>query len=66
LQQGLSEFLNTDYIKDVNFNNWEGLFKLIPDCNNKEKIIIVIDEFQYLCIINKAFPSIFQRIWMKI
>ncbi|MGH4124229.1 MAG: AAA family ATPase [Clostridium sp.] len=50
-------------MKDVNFNNWEGLFKLIPDCTSKEKLVIVIDEFQYLCTINKAFPSIFQRIW---
>ena len=65
LQQGLSESLNIEYIKDVNFNNWEGLFKLIPDCtsNNNEKLIIIIDEFQYLCMVNKAFPSIFQRIW---
>jgi Predicted ATPase (AAA+ superfamily) len=63
LQEELSFFLKQDYLRDIHFNNWEGIFKIIPETNDEEKLVLVIDEFQYLCMANKAFPSIFQRIW---
>lgn len=60
----LSEFANIDYIKSIKIEEWQTAFKLIPE--SEEKTVIVIDEFQYLCINNKAFASIFQRIWDEI
>lgn len=65
-QELLGLILNQNYLKDISFNNWESIFKVIPNYENKEKLVIVIDEFQYLCITNKAFPSIFQRIWDEV
>ena len=60
----LAEQWNDDVLKEVNFNSWDSLFNyLINHTNNKKKTIIVIDEFQYLVKVNKAVPSIFQRIW---
>lgn len=63
LKEELTVYLNQTYIRDMTFKNWDGIFKLIPEGSNEEKLILVIDEFQYLCITNKAFPSIFQRMW---
>ncbi len=42
---------------------WDDLFYIISTLNLKEKLIIVIDEFQYLLQSNKAFSSILQKIW---
>ncbi len=51
---------------DTEFNSWDGLFAFFfKDRVNKKdkKLIIVIDEFQYLVKVNPSIPSIFQRIW---
>lgn len=53
-------------LQDVQFENWDSAFKFIVNAKNKNKKVIVIDEFQYLGKINSAFPSIFQRIWDNI
>lgn len=49
--------------KFIRFHTWEDFFEYIYMC--KEKIII-IDEFQYLYLINKAWPTILQRWWEKL
>jgi AAA+ ATPase superfamily predicted ATPase len=56
LSQGLSEV-------GVSFSSWDGIFKLISQYEGNEKLIIVLDEFQYICTSNNAFPSILQRLW---
>lgn len=48
--------------KDLNFS-WDHLFEVFAQSKNDVKRIMVIDEFQYLGKVNKAFPSIFQRAW---
>ncbi|MEQ8156162.1 MAG: ATP-binding protein, partial [Clostridiaceae bacterium] len=63
LQEEMAEYLNQDFIRDITFKNWDGIFKLIPEGGDGKRLVLVIDEFQYLCMTNKAFPSIFQRIW---
>ncbi|MEQ8199449.1 MAG: ATP-binding protein, partial [Clostridiaceae bacterium] len=62
LQEEMAEYLNQDFIRDITFKNWDGIFKLIPEGRDGKRLVLVIDEFQYLCMTNKAFPSIFQRI----
>lgn len=42
---------------------WDDLFYIISTLKLKEKLVIVIDEFQYLLQSNKAFSSILQKIW---
>lgn len=42
---------------------WIDIFKEFVKKATPNKKIIVIDEFQYLCIGNPAFPSIMQKIW---
>ncbi len=55
----------SNQIKDefVKFNNWEDFFKYIYKCKYD---VIIIDEFQYLYHVNKAWPTQLQRWWEKI
>lgn len=46
---------------ELKIDAWEDIFKYVVD--NDKKPVIVIDEFQYLGMVNPAFPSIFQKIW---
>lgn len=52
--------------ENIEFSDWDTAFKFIIKSQNEEKLVIVIDEFQYLGKVNQAFPSIFQRIWDNI
>lgn len=60
--------LVAEYLKleNIEFSDWDSVFKFIVNSQNDKKIVIVIDEFQYLGKVNLAFPSIFQRIWDNI
>ncbi len=47
----------------IRFNTWEDFFEFLYKSKHKT---IIIDEFQYLYDVNKAWPSILQRWWEKI
>ena len=51
-------------IKDrfVRFPNWDDFFDFI-EMESKNRVVIVLDEFQYLYKVNKAWPTILQRRW---
>ncbi len=44
-------------------SQWDSLFRYLFDLGKKERIVLVIDEFPYLCSSGPALPSIVQRIW---
>ena len=48
--------------KFVRFDNWDDFFEFLYSISDS-RIVIVIDEFQYLYKVNKAFPTIMQRWW---
>ena len=56
---------NFHNISSIEINTWDLFFDYLAKKSDKidEKLIIVIDEFQYLAQINKAIPSIFQYNW---
>lgn len=55
---------NDEVLHNLDVNSWDGIFNyMAKHTPTKEKLIIAIDEFQYLAKVNKAVPSIFQRIW---
>lgn len=62
----IADFTKNSLLKKGFDFTWEDLFETIKDYKKDTKKIIVIDEFQYLGKINKAFPSVFQRIWDNI
>jgi AAA+ ATPase superfamily predicted ATPase len=45
---------------------WEPLLRYLVDLAKKERIILILDEFPYLCSSQPALPSILQRIWDEI
>ena len=55
--------IDNDLLNYTSSNRWDTFFDAIIRYKSKNKKIIVIDEFQYLCKSNPAFPSIFQKIW---
>ena len=60
----ISEQWHDEVLKNLEVNTWDGIFNYITKNNTaKEKLILVVDEFQYLAKVNKAVPSIFQRLW---
>jgi len=59
-----AEQLQDNALKSLEANSWDHLFNYISNhLPPKKKFVIVIDEFQYLVKVNRAIPSIFQRIW---
>lgn len=59
----VSDYMN---IENIEFSDWDSIFRFVINSKSKKKIVFVIDEFQYLGKVNSAFPSIFQRIWDNI
>lgn len=42
---------------------WDPLLRYIVDLGKKERVVLIMDEFPYLCSSQPALPSILQRIW---
>ncbi|MCL2284912.1 MAG: ATP-binding protein [Firmicutes bacterium] len=62
-KNAVAEQTNNILLMNTNIDNWDMIFKVWLDTDQKEKKLMVIDEFQYLGMANSAFPSIFQRVW---
>lgn len=58
----ISKYTNNEVLNANNIS-WEDIFITLTNDKNNAKQIIVIDEFQYIGLSNKAFPSILQKIW---
>lgn len=59
----LADHLDHPLLREVQDLSWEAMFKELVRSIGDKKKIVVIDEFQYIGKNNKAFPSIFQKIW---
>ncbi len=62
-----AEAWQDNVLQNLDANSWDHVFDyIVKHFSFKERLIIVIDEFQYLVKVNPAVPSIFQRIWDEI
>ena len=59
----LAEHFKDEFLKKIEINDWDTIFDYFINKIGNEKFVLVIDEFQYLCLMNKGFSSIFQRIY---
>lgn len=59
LQEGLPDPL----IENVEFNDWSSALNYASERAGEERLVIVLDEFPYLCEANKGLPSMIQRFW---
>lgn len=62
-RQIAADFLQNDLLRSATDAGWEMIFTTLLAHPTDEKLVIVLDEFQYLGKADKAFPSVFQRIW---
>ena len=58
-----ADFLQNDLLKSATDASWEMIFSVLLSAQENKKLVIVLDEFQYLGKADKAFPSVFQKIW---
>jgi AAA+ ATPase superfamily predicted ATPase len=61
-QKLVADFLEDEFLKEVELKSFEQIFAYIARGNLSQKLIIVIDEFQYLGKIDSSIPSQFQYI----
>lgn len=50
-------------LQNITFNDWESALIYFAQQSQEERLVIVLDEFQYLCEDNAALPSLIQRFW---
>ncbi len=50
-------------LQNMTFNNWESVLVYFAQKAEEEPLVVVLDEFQYLCEDNSALPSLVQRFW---
>ena len=64
-KDAVAEALDHTLLREAQVTRWETIFDSIADqCDQaKDRLILVMDEFQYLGKANPAFPSILMKIW---
>jgi AAA+ ATPase superfamily predicted ATPase len=58
----VADFLNDEFLKEIELKSFEQIFSYLAKQNLSKKIVVVIDEFQYLGKLDKSIPSQFQYI----
>jgi hypothetical protein len=59
LQEGLGDPL----VAHVEFSDWAAALGYAAERSAGERLVLVLDEFPYLCEANKGLPSLLQRFW---
>lgn len=65
-KEQLAAFTGDKLLQSITINHWDQLFDYIEQLTEKrkgKKLVVIIDEFQYLAAGNPAFPSMLQRYW---
>ena len=55
--------INDPLLQSLAFNDWESALIYFAQQAGEERLVLVLDEFQYLCEDNAALPSLIQRFW---
>lgn len=50
-------------LDSLRFNSWDAALAYLTRLAEKERFVVVLDEFPYLCQDNPALPSLLQRWW---
>lgn len=66
LKELVSQKYGNELLASASLDSWTPIFKIIAEESQKGRIILVIDEFQYLCKANKSFASVMQKAWDEI
>jgi hypothetical protein len=55
--------LEDELAAGVEFPDWDAALAFVAERAGDERLVVVLDEFPYLCEANKGLPSILQRFW---
>lgn len=58
-----AEAIGDDLPARAEFGDWEAPLEYLAGRAAEERLLVVLDEFPYLCEGNDAMPSMFQRFW---
>ncbi len=50
-------------LNSMRFNSWETALAYVAQLAARRRLVVVLDEFPYLCQSNRALPSLLQRWW---
>ena len=59
----LLKLIDKPYLAEIKIESFTQLFNLLNEYDFGKKMVLVIDEYQNLCKIDRAFSSELQRIW---
>ncbi len=59
----LAEGLGDALAQEVEFPDWTAALSFLVERTGSERLVVVLDEFPYLCEANKSVPSQLQRFW---
>ncbi len=63
LKQVARQVIDDPLLQNITFNDWETALIYFAQKSQQERLILVLDEFQYLCEDNAALSSLIQRFW---
>ena len=55
--------LGESALADTSFPSWEAALRFVASRAGDEPLLLVLDEFSYLCDSDRPLPSIIQRLW---
>ncbi len=55
--------INDPLLQNLVFDDWESALIYFAQQAEEKQLVLVLDEFQYLCEDNAALPSLIQRFW---
>jgi hypothetical protein len=55
--------IDDDLAAGVELPDWDAALAFVAERSASERLVVVLDEFPYLCEANKGLPSILQRFW---
>jgi AAA+ ATPase superfamily predicted ATPase len=59
----LEEALGDPLLGQIDFPDWDAALAYVAERAGDERLILVLDEFPYLCESNPGLPSLVQRFW---
>lgn len=62
-KDAVADFCGNELLKSASLQQWEPILKAFCEKPSDQKLLLILDEFQYLGKSDPAFPSVFQKIW---
>ena len=62
----LADALGVGFLKEAAFPDWEPLFRAVQPVLERERVVVVFDEFPYLVDVDPSLLSKFQRLWDEV